>query len=338
MKKKNTNLSRKLLFSFLGAIVAVVMAVTLIGAVLSMFLGEETIQKAMYLSQILMLVLIILVCFRIVDKLIVRRIRELNDAMTEVAKGDFETTVDVRGNDELSQLTESFNTMAQELKMNAFLSKDFARYVSHEFKTPLSVIRNYAEITQDDAEQPEAAENMEIIISEVERLTCLSKDILELCKLDSTTIIEKKERFSPAAQLRTVILDFQLLWGEKELEILPELEEFEITSNEALLLCVWQNIIGNAIKFTERGGRISVSLTKTDDSLVCEIADNGVGISDEEKEHIFIPFYSGNRFRNKDGSGLGLSLSQKIVEKLGGTISFESELGKGTTFTVTVPC
>lgn len=337
MKKKNTNLSRKLLLFFLGAIVAVAMAVTLLGAVLSIFLGRDTMEKAMYLSQILMLVLIILVCFRIVDKLIVRRIRELNDAMTEVAKGDFEAAVEVRGNDELSQLTESFNTMAQELKMNAFLSKDFARYVSHEFKTPLSVIRNYAEITQDDAEQPETSENMEIIISEAERLACLSKDILELCKLDSTTIVEKKERFSPAVQLRAVILDFQLLWGEKELEIIPELEEFEITSNEALLFRVWQNIIGNAIKFTERGGRISVSLTRNDDCFVCEIADNGVGISDEEKEHIFTPFYSGNRFRNKEGSGLGLSLSQKIVEKLGGTISFESELGKGTTFTVTVP-
>lgn len=161
---------------------------------------------------------------------------------------------------------------------------------------------------------------------------------IELCKLDSTTIIKKKVRFSPASQLRTVFLDFQLLWGEKDIEIIPELEEFEITSNEALLFRVWQNIIGNAIKFTERGGRISVSLAKTNDCLICNISDNGNGISDEEKEHIFTPFYSGNRFRNKDGSGLGLSLSQKIVEKLGGTISFESELGKGSTFTVTVPC
>lgn len=330
-------MSRKLLFSFLGSIVAVVMVVTLLGSILSMFWDREKMTKIMYVSQILIFALIILVCYRIVDKLIVQRIKELNNAMTEVAKGDFETTVEVRGNDELSQLTESFNTMSQELKMNAFLSKDFARYVSHEFKTPLSVIRNYAEITQDDPAQPETAENMEIIISEVERLNCLSKDILELCKLDSTTIIEKKECFSPAAQLRTVILDFQLLWGEKELEIVPELEEFEIISNEALLFRVWQNIIGNAIKFTERGGLISVSLSRTDDSLVCEISDNGVGISNEEKEHIFTPFYSGNRFRNKEGSGLGLSLSQKIVEKLGGTISFESELGKETTFIVTVP-
>lgn len=337
MKKNKSNLSRKLLFSFLGAIVAVVMAVTLLGSILSMFWDRETMTKIMYVSQILIFSLIILVCYRIVDKLIVQRIKELNNAMTEVAKGDFETTVEVRGNDEISKLTESFNAMSEELNMNAFLSKDFARYVSHEFKTPLSVIRNYAEITQDDLAQPETAENMEIIISEVERLNCLSKDILELCKLDSTTIIEKKERFSPAAQLRTVILDFQLLWGEKELEIIPELEEFEITSNEALLFRVWQNIVGNAIKFTERGGQISVSLSRTDDCFVCEIADNGIGISDEEKEHIFTPFYSGNRFRNKEGSGLGLSLSQKIVEKLGGTISFESELGKGTTFTVTVP-
>lgn len=281
--------------------------------------------------------LILIAFYYICDKLIVRRIQELNDAMKKVADGDYEITVPVNGNDELSTLTESFNAMSNELKLNAFLSKDFSRYVSHEFKTPLSVIRNYAEITQDDPSQPEIEKNMEIIISESDRLTGLSKDILELCKLDSTTIIEKKDRFSPAAQIRSVILDLQLLWGKKEIEIIPELDEFEIVSNEALLFRVWQNIIGNAVKFTVQNGQISVYLKKDGNSFVCEISDNGTGISDEDNEHIFTPFYTGKRSRSKEGSGLGLSLSKKIIDKLGGAVGFESELGRGTTFTVTVP-
>ncbi|MGN1134930.1 MAG: ATP-binding protein [Oscillospiraceae bacterium] len=338
MRKKKTRLSKKLLLAFLGSIVCIVMAVTLVGSLFSMFWSKEIMVKAMYVSQVIILISIIIAFYYICDRLIVRRIQELNDAMKKVANGDYEITVNVNGNDELSTLTESFNAMSNELKLNAFLSKDFARYVSHEFKTPLSVIRNYAEITQYDSSQSETEKNMEIIISESDRLAGLSKDILELCKLDSTTIIEKKDRFSPAAQIRSVILDLQLLWGVKEIEIIPELDEFEIVSNEALLFRVWQNIIGNAVKFTEQHGQISVLLKKNEGGFVCEISDNGIGISDEDKEHIFTPFYTGKRSHGKEGSGLGLSLSKKIIEKLDGTVEFQSELGKGTTFTVTVPC
>lgn len=338
MKKKRPALSGELMLAFLKALVGIVMAVILLGSVCDMILGIEVMIKALYISQVVILVLVIIAFYHIVDRLIVRRIRELNDAMKKVAGGDYEITVAVKGKDELSALTESFNAMSNELKRNAFLSKDFARYVSHEFKTPLSVIRNYAEITQDDPSQPETAKNMEIIISESDRLAGLSKDILELCRIDSTTIIDKKDRFSPASQIRSVILDLQLLWGEKEIEIIPELAEFEIINNEALLFRVWQNIIGNAVKFTEQKGQISVSLKKYGVSLVCVISDNGIGISDEDKEHIFTPFYTGRRARCKECCGLGLSLSKKIIEKLGGTIEFQSENGKGTTFILTVPC
>lgn len=337
MKRNKTILSRKLLLSFLISVIGIVMAVMLAYAILSMFIGKETMEQTMYVSQLVVLVLVTIVFFKITDKLIISRIRELDSAMKKVTNGNYEISVEVKGGDELSELTESFNAMTKELKMNAFLSKDFARYVSHEFKTPLSVIMNYAELTQDETLQPETAENMSVIISETKRLTDLSKNILELCRLDSTTIISKNDRFSPAVQIRNVILDLQLLWGEKEIEMLPELEEFEIESNEALLFRVWQNIIGNAVKFTDSGGRISVSLKKGENDFVCEISDSGCGISDEDKEHIFTPFYTGRRQRGKDGSGLGLSLSKKIVEKLGGIVEFESKPGKGTTFTVTVP-
>lgn len=336
-KGKKTKLSKKLLWALLGAFVGSAMAVSFVGYILSLPLGKSMMSKAMYVSQLVILVLLVITFYRIVDRMIIHRLQELSDAMAQVADGNYDIMVDVKGHDELSGLTESFNKMTNELKMNAFLSKDFARYVSHEFKTPLFVIRSYAEITQDESTESETVKNMDVIISEADRLTGLSKDILELCKLDSTTIVEKKEHFSPAAQIRSIILDLQLLWGEKNIEMIPELEEFEITSNEALLFRVWHNIIINAIKFTGQDGCISVKLKKNIGDFSCEIADNGVGISDEDKEYLFTPFHTGNGCHNKEGSGLGLSLSKKIVEKLGGTIVFESEAGKGSIFIVTIP-
>lgn len=336
-KTKRTTLSRKLLLSLLGALCLSVMSVNFVTWVLTFFFGESVLKSAVYISQLVVLILVIVCFYRIVEKVILRRLEDLSDAMEKVVDGNYEIAVPVKGNDELTVLTENFNRMAKELQANAFLSREFARYVSHEFKTPLAVIRNYAEITQDGASQAETAQNMDVIISEADRLTGLSKDVLELCRLDSTTIIEKKDRFSPAAQLRSVILDLQLLWSGKNIEMTPELEEFEITGNEALLFRVWQNLIGNAIKFTGQDGRIAVTLKKGCGSFTCTVADNGIGISDGEKEHIFTPFYSGNRFRNKEGSGLGLSLSKKIVEKLGGAITFESSPGIGSVFTVTIP-
>lgn len=337
MKKHESKLSRKLLLSFIGALVGIVMAITLVGAIISVTVSREAMMQAMYVGQLAIVVLSTIVFYRIVDKMIVCRIEKLNDAMAEVAKGDYEITVPVEKEDELSSLAESFNRMTTELRANAFLSKDFARYVSHEFKTPLAVIRSYAELSQMDHSRVETEKNMKIIVSETDRLARLSKDMLDLCKLDSTTIVEKKDLFSPATQIRKVILDLQLLWNEKGIEIIPELEGFEIVSNEDLLFRVWQNIIGNAIKFTPAGGCVQVLLRKGEHKLTFEVKDNGIGISDADKRHIFTPFHPGNQVHNKEGSGLGLSLSKKIIEKLGGCIAFKSQVDKGTTFTVTLP-
>lgn len=314
-KEHRKTLSRQLLLSLLGGLVISVMTVNLAAYLLSFLVGEEIIARSVYAFQTVMLVMIIALFYRSVKRMILRRLQTLSEAMAQVAEGNCDIRVQDGGHDELSHLTDSFNRMAEELKANAFLSRNFTRYISHEFKTPLAVIRNYAELTQTSPSPEETAKNMEVIIAEADRLTGLSKDVLELCRLDSTTIVEKKD-----------------------IEMLPELEEFRILSNEALLFRVWQNLIGNAIKFTGRGGRIAVTLRRTEDGLVCDIKDNGAGISEEDRQHIFTPFYAGNRFRNREGSGLGLSLSRTIVDKLGGTITFESEEGVGSTFTVRLPC
>lgn len=165
------------MLAFLGAIVSIVTAVTLIGAILTIVIGEKTVANVMYVSQLIILIFIIVAFYCIVDRLVIRRIQELNEAMEKVADGNYETIVPIQGKDELSGLAGGFNKMTAELRANAFLSKDFVRYVSHEFKTPLSVIRNYAEITQDESTESEIAKNMDVIISETDRLAGLSKGL-----------------------------------------------------------------------------------------------------------------------------------------------------------------
>lgn len=336
-RQKKNGLSRKLLLAFLGALVVIVMAVTLLGAVILMPLARDVQMQALYISQLVILILIIIAFYCIIDRMIVRRIRTLNDAMKEVAKGDYEITVPDEEHDELSGLTDSFNKMTAELKSNAFLSKDFTRYVSHEFKTPLSVIRSHAEAAQYAETPKEANKYMEVVIAEADRLAEISKNIMELCRLDSTTIISKEDVFSPASQIRAILLSTQFAWGKKNITVVPELAAFEIKSNESLLFRVWENLIGNAIKFTGEYGNILIVLQKRDGGLFFSVTDDGTGIAEEDQDKIFEPFFTGDRSHNKEGSGLGLPLTKNITEKLGGTIRFTSEQDKGSTFTVEIP-
>ena len=337
MKKHGNILSKKLLLAFVGAMVAIVMAITLVGAILLIPVSESTQIRFMYVSQVIIAILLVFAYGYIMEKMVICRIRKLNDAMKEVATGDYEITVPVEKKDELSELSDSFNKMTAELKSNAFLSRDFTRYVSHEFKTPLAVIRSHAEAAQYADTKEEANEYMEIVIAETDRLAGISKNIMELCRLDSTTLVSKDDTFSPAAQIRTVLLATQFAWGEKNISIDPLLDEFEIKSNEALVFRIWENLIGNAIKFTEADGNITLTLERQDGNLLFTITDDGVGIAGEDKEQIFNPFFTGDKSHNKDGSGLGLPLTKKIAEKLGGSITFTSEQGKGSTFIVQLP-
>lgn len=335
-KNKYKKLSIRLLMIFLGITVGIAAVFTAVSGIVR-YLDEEIWANTVYFAGLILVVLIFAAFVVTTDRLVVRRIENLNKAVSEIAEGNFDLTVPVKGNDELTELSENFNKMEAELQANAFFSKDFARYVSHEFKTPLSVIRSYAESVQINSADNETNDYMDIIISETDRLTEMTKSIMELCRLDSTTMIDKKDRFSPAAQIRSILLSTQIKWSEKKIEIELHLDEFEIKSNEGLTFRIWQNLISNAVKFTNENGNISIKLNKQTDTFLFSIADDGIGIPDEDKDKIFQMFFTGDKSHNKEGNGLGLPLTKNIVEKLGGEISFISERGKGTTFTVRFP-
>jgi len=123
-------------------------------------------------------------------------------------------------------------------------------------------------------------------------------------------------------------------WNQKNLSLDIELDEVNIVENEDLLQQVWINLIGNAIKFTEDGGRISVKLKDLNERVVVEISDSGIGMNEETIRHMFDKFYQGDRSRLSEGNGLGLSLVRRIIDLCGGKIYIKSELGVGTLFIV----
>ena len=272
-----------------------------------------------------------------VNFIIVKRIQKLNKAVKEIEKGRYDVAIEVEGNDEIGTLMKNINLMAEELRSNEYLSKEFSKNVSHEFKTPLSSIKGYADlIKKGDLSQEETAEYARIIINEIDRLSKLSKSILQMSLLDSANLMPKYEIFQIDEQIRSTLQLMQLEWELKNIEFELDLEEIKYRGKRELTDQIWQNLISNAIKFSEQDGIIRIRLHK-ENGIHFEIEDNGIGIKEEDKEKIFNQFFIADKSRNKAGSGLGLSITKKTVEKLGGEIKFESKASIGTTFYVWLP-
>ncbi len=333
---------RKLSTKIIGTLLLVFFSVSTIARILIVFVEETTIPELIgtggfFLAMISMGFTSLTVFAIGVDFILVRRIKKLNTAILDIEKGDYQINVEIDGRDEISTLAKNLNLMAKELQANEYLNKDFARNVSHEFKTPLSSIKGYAELIEHgDLTQEEVTEYSEIIIHEIDRLAKLSHDLLQISLLDSVEIIKKDDTFSIDEQIRNVLQLTQLEWEGKNIEFDLDLEELTTQGNKELTFQIWQNLIANAIKFTPENGKITISLHEHG-GIRFLITDTGIGISEENQKQIFNQFFLSDKSRNQSGSGLGLSITKKIVEKLGGTISFESQLNVGTTFSVVLP-
>jgi len=286
-------------------------------------------------TAILISILIATIISGLISEKVLRPVRELSKATKEVAKGDFSVRVVVPKDYEFGFLTENFNKMVNELNSIETLRNDFVSNVSHEIKTPLASIQGFAKLLQDDNfSVDERKEFTDIIINESIRLSKLTSNILKLSKLENQEINTQKVEFSLDEQIRCAILIMEQEWNQKNLSLDIELDEVNIVENEDLLQQVWINLIGNAIKFTEDGGRISVKLKDFNERVVVEISDSGIGMNEETIRHMFDKFYQGDRSRLSEGNGLGLSLVRRIIDLCGGKIYIKSELGAGTTLIV----
>lgn len=265
-------------------------------------------------------------------------IRNLIDATKELSKGNFDVRINLNAFDELRELSDSFNTMAEELGSTEMLRSDFINNFSHEFKTPIVSLKGFAKLLKDDnLSKEERDEYLDIIISESERLSTLATNVLNLTNIENKKIITEKKTFDLTESIRRSILLFEARWNQKQIDLDIELEEINYFSNEELLNQVWVNLIDNAIKFTQYGQKIEVSLFKEENNIVFKIKDYGCGMREDTIKHIFDKFYQGEESHSVQGNGLGLSVVERIIELFNGKVEVNSRLGEGTEFLVKLP-
>ncbi|MGN1060868.1 MAG: ATP-binding protein [Candidatus Coproplasma sp.] len=268
-------------------------------------------------------------------------VNEILSATDKIASGDFsvrlEITRDYGRYNDYDCIKENLNKMAAELEKTEVLHTDFISNVSHEIKTPLAIISNYAAALQGDNVDEETRKNYaQTLVSASERLTALVQNILKLNKLENQQLTPELKNFRLDESVAQVIISYEDLIESKGVELDCDLEELKVTSCPEYLEIVWHNLISNAIKFTERGGMVGVYLTNENGKAVVRVTDTGCGISKEVGERIFDKFYQGDTSHQKEGNGLGLALVKKVIDVLGGQISVESQVGKGSTFTVAI--
>jgi len=274
-----------------------------------------------------------------INQRVLSPIRELSKAMNKVASGDFKVRLEaVSPIEDIKDIYEHFNTMTAALDKTEMLQSDFVSNVSHEFKTPINAIEGYTMLLQGTAQATaEQSDYIDNILLNTRRLSDLIGNILLLSKLDNQILPENRTEFRLDEQLRQSILLLEAQWEPKEIEFDVDLDEISYTGNESMLLQVWNNLIGNAIKFNPHAGLISISLQKEDDHILCTIDDEGPGISAEEMPHIFDKFYQSDSSHKQEGNGLGLALVKRIIDAYHGCVLVENLQPKGCRFTVRLP-
>ena len=266
-------------------------------------------------------------------------ITQLGDAMKKVADGDFSVRLTAdKGLREIEDIYANFNLMAKDLGATEILQTDFVSNVSHEFKTPINAIEGYATLLQGDENlSPEMEQYVEKILFNTKRLSGLVGNILLLSKVDNQVIQSRVSTFRLDEQIRQSVVLLEPKWEEKDLEFDVDLERVEYTGDESMMMHVWNNIIGNAIKFDPPGGYVGIKMKQRDGEITVTVEDSGPGVDEEAKKHIFDRFYQADSSHKEEGNGLGLALVKRIVDANKGRVSVENRISGGCRFTVVLP-
>ncbi|HET7578109.1 MAG TPA: HAMP domain-containing sensor histidine kinase [Bacillales bacterium] len=273
-------------------------------------------------------------------------LQSLNNALIQIAGGDFQVNVTVpdehdnaRGNP-FGELAKNIRHMADELNEIERMRQEFVSNVSHEIQSPLTSISGFARALQNEELTGEEREHyLDIIEMESKRLSKLSDNLLKLTSLESEHHPFEPMEYRLDMQIRNIVLSCEPQWVEKSIDMDISLDAIMVRADKDLMNQVWINLLANAIKFTPDGGEIGVRLSGKENQIIVGISDTGIGMDEEEKQHIFERFYKADKSRNRaiGGSGLGLSIVKKIIDMHNGEIQVESNRGKGTNIKVTLP-
>jgi len=309
----------------------------------------QLIYRAVLYGAIVAIVIALTIAY-FVSRSITSPIRQMQEIAQQIAKGDFSAKVKIGSKDELGELAKSLNTMAdklqqkmENLKQMDRMKTDFVANVSHELKTPLTLIKGYIETLEDKAinDKDKARKFISIIKEHADRLENIINDLLSLSELElSRRCIEKTD-----CDLKSLIDEVALGFGHalarknQVLNVNSQGNDLRIKADRDKIEQVFVNLIDNAIKYTQEAGTIEISIRDQQDAVTVTVQDNGIGIPKEHIDRVFERFYRVDKARSRElgGTGLGLGIAKHVVLAHNGEIHIESRVSKGTIVSVTLP-
>ncbi len=367
-----------LLIAFLTACCISLFSVTLAKS-LHVQLSQENLSLAAKLTfgNVVILSLLFTAIDFIRRELVIQRsVRHIVQAAQTIVAGDFSVRVKpisrFSSDESFNEIVQCFNHMAEELASVETLRTDFIANVSHELKTPLAAMNNYATLLQ----APNLPEEQRVVYAKAiaqrsRQLSRMMTNILKLNKLENQQIYPNCRPYDLSDQLCQSLLQFEdvweskdidldtqipdrvtisadqellelvwnnLLWESKDIDLDTQIpDRVTISADQELLELVWNNLLSNAFKFTPAGGQVRLCLRQLDQQVAVTIQDTGCGMSPNTQSHIFEKFYQGDTSHATQGNGLGLALVRRVVDICQGSIQLTSAPGQGTTFTITLP-
>lgn len=274
-----------------------------------------------------------------------RPISELNESVKAISRGDFSRKIPLKHypkdtakyHNELAQLSQHVNQMAEDLRRSDEHRSAFIANLSHELKTPIASLVGISDLLADEKLDESTRKDLTgILRSESLRLSRLCDGIVTLTKMERD-FEPKKKPLQLDEQIRHAVILITEKWKQKEIDLTFTSRPVHCVTDPDLSMQVWTNLLDNAVKYSADSVHLTIDIQEENDTARVTIADNGIGMSEEDQRHIFEQFYQVEHSHVQEGNGLGLTIVKKIVDQLGGSISFESEIGKGSTFQIILP-
>lgn len=277
----------------------------------------------------------------ITGKICLKPVNLLIEKINCLAEGDYGARLKIKKPfDNLSvlgTLSNSFNSMAEELQNTEMLRSDFINNFSHEFKTPIVSISGFVKLLKkDNLTKQQQKEYIDIIEEESLRLSYMATNVLNLTRIENQTILTDIESYNLSEQIRACVLLLEGKWAKKNLEMYIDFDEYTVTANEGLLKQVWINLIDNAIKFSPEYGFVMIRIERLNGKLKVSVSNNGVMIPEHARTKIFNKFYQADESHSSEGNGIGLAIAKKVVQLHRGALTVESDKDL-TVFTVELP-